>query len=288
MNVLVGGTGFIGTALAENLIQRGERVTSIARSIPEQKVEGVIYHAVDVFAHPEQLVPILGQGATVFLLIGQNSPTFDAVRELDGFGKVLDVVRTSTSKKVLFTSTALVYGECVESANENHDLAPKDTYAQFKVSCEKIIQEKLTDIPVAILRLGNVYGSEKNKGFIGLVLKKISEGTEIKVNGDGLQERDYVFLDEVVSAMIAIKDNLKESDIVNIATGKSETLLGVLEILSEVIGKPVSFFVTNIPVVEAEVVRVDNTRLKEKYGFIPKIFIKEGLQKTWEQYKKGY
>lgn len=288
MNVLVGGTGFIGATLAEKLIRQGEPVMSIARSVPEQKTEGVVYHSVDVFAHSEQLVSILGQGATIFLLTGQNSPTFNATRELEGLERVLDVVRASSPKKVLFTSTSLVYGECVEAVKEGHDLAPKDTYAQFKVSCEKMIQEKLSDIPVAILRLGNVYGSKRNKGFIGLVLKKISEKIEIKVNGDGLQERDYVFLDEVVSAMISIKKNLKESDIVNIVTGKSETLLDVLKVLSGVIGGPVSFSVTNVPVVEAQVVRVDNTRLKEKYSFVPKIFITEGLRKTWEQYKKEY
>lgn len=286
MNVLVGGTGFIGTALAEKLIQQGEEVASIARTIPEQKTEGVVYHAIDIFVHPEQLIPLFGHGATIFLLIGQNSSAFDAAQELEGFEKVLDVIRISAPEKVIFTSTALVYGESSEAAKEHHNLAPKDIYAQFKVSCEKKIQEELADIPVAIVRLGNVYGSEKNKGFIGLVLRKAMEGAEIRVNGDGLQERDYVFLDEAVSAMLTVKDNLKESDIVNVVTGRSETLLRVLEVVSDVIGRPVSFFVTGIPVAEAGVVRVDNTRLKEKYGFVPKIFLKGGLEKIWERYTK--
>ena len=286
MNVLVGGTGFIGTALAEKLIQQGEAVTSIARNIPEQKTEGVVYRAIDIFAHPEQLIPLFGHRATIFLLIGQNSSTFDASQELEGFEKVLDVIRTSVPEKVLFTSTALVYGESIEAAKEHHILAPKDIYAQFKVSCEKKIQEKLADIPVAIVRLGNVYGSEKNKGFIGLVLRKAIEGAEIRVNGDGLQERDYIFLDEVVSAMLTVKGKLKESDTVNIVTGRSETLLEVLKVVSEVIGRPASFFVTGIPVAEAGVVRVDNTKLKEKYGFVPRIFLKEGLEKTWGRYAK--
>ena len=142
MNVLVGGTGFIGTALAEELIQQGEAVTSIARNIPEEKTEGVVYHAIDIFAHPEQLIPLFGHGATIFLMIGQNSSTFDVAKELEGFEKVLDVMRTSVPEKVLFTSTALVYGESIEAATEHHNLAPKDIYAQFKVSCEKMIQEK--------------------------------------------------------------------------------------------------------------------------------------------------
>ncbi len=288
MNVLVGGTGFIGTALAEKLVQQGEAVISIARSIPEQKVEGVLYRAIDIFAYPEQLIPIFGHGSAIFLLTGQNSATFDAVPELEGFGKVLDVVAASSPEKVLFTSTSLVYGECAEAAKEDHDLLPKDAYAQFKVSCEQMIQEKLAGIPVAIVRLGNVYGSEKNKGFIGLVLKKISEGIEIKVNGDGQQERDYVFLDEVVSAMLAVKDKLKESDIINITTGKSDTLLGVIALLSDVVGRSIPFSVTGVPVMETQIIRVDNTKLREKYGFVPQIYLKEGLQKTWERYKKEY
>ena len=285
MNVLVGGTGFIGTALAEKLIQQGERVICIARTIPEQKIDGVVYHAVDILSNSDQIAPILSQGACVYLLNGQNSASFDATSELEGFKRVLNVVRASGPSKVLFASTALAYGECSEAANENQSLAPRDSYAQYKVSCESVIQEELSNIPVGILRLGNVYGSERNRGFIGLALKKISEASEIQLNGDGLQESDYVFLDDVVSAMIAVRDGLKESDVINIVTGKSVTLLGVIALLSDVVGRSIPFSVTGVPVMESQIIRVDNTKLREKYGFVPRIFLKEGLRKTLDRYK---
>ncbi len=286
MNVLIGGTGFIGSALAMRLVQQGEQVISIARNAPEKKEEAVEYCIFDISTEPEKLAPILGVGATIFLLVGQNYSGFDKEKETEVFSRILDVVKTSSPRTVIFTSSALVYGECATPANEAQSLYPKDQYSEFKVVCEKIIREKLTNIPVGILRLGNVYGSEKNKGFIGLVFNKALEGSTISVNGDGLQKRDYIFLDEVVSAIISIKEQITEFDIINVATGESETLLNVIETIGRVTGKKVSYIITGVPVEESKVVEVDNTRLKEKYGFAPQIFLKEGLQKTWEHYKK--
>lgn len=67
----------------------------------------------------------------------------------------------------------------------------------------------------------NVYGSEKT-GDLSDLFSKASDGTKMSINGDGLQERDYVF-DDVVSGMIAVRDKLSGFDIVNIATGTSST-----------------------------------------------------------------
>lgn len=286
MNVLIGGTGFIGSALATELVRRGEKVISIARNAPEKKEAGVEYHIFDIATEPEKLAPIVGRGATIFLLVGQNYAGFDKEKETEIFSRILDVVKTSSPQIVLFTSSALVYGECTTPANEAQSLHPKDQYSEFKVVCEKIIREKLTTIPVGILRLGNVYGSEKNKGFIGLVFKKVLESSRISVNGDGLQKRDYIFLDEVVSAIISIKEQITEFDIINVATGKSETLLDVIETIGRVTEKKVSYTITGVPVEGSKVVEVDNTRLKERYGFASQIFLEEGIRETWNRYQQ--
>jgi UDP-glucose 4-epimerase len=149
-----------------------------------------------------------------------------------------------------------------------------------------MLLEKFSQIPVGILRLGNVYGSEKNKGFIGLVFKKILDGSGMKVNGDGLQERDYVFIDDVVSALIAVHDGLHDSDIINIATGKSSTLLDVIRLAEEASGRQVAYEITGMLVDEVNMSRIDAAKLKEKYGFEARVSLAEGLRKTWERYQQ--
>lgn len=283
--ILLGGTGFIGSALAAELVHRGEKVVSISRNIPEKQEKGIEYHACDITTQPEKLTEIFGTGNMIFLLTGQNYSGFDAEKEKSSFSRILDTVKVSSPEKVFFTSSALVYGDCDVLASEDHKIEPKEAYSTFKVECEKMIQDRLAGIPVGILRLANVYGSEKNKGFIGLVFKKVLEAGAMRVNGDGLQKRDYIFLDDVVSAMIAVKDDLQETDIVNISTGESETLIEIIDAVSEVTGKKIPHEVTGVAVNEVKDSLIDNGKLVEKYGYVPKVSLREGLQETWKRYK---
>lgn len=283
--ILVGGTGFIGSALATELVRRGEKVISISRNLPEKQEKGIEYHAFDIAVQPERLTAIFGMGNAIFLLTGQNYSGFDAEKEKEIFSRILDRVIVSSPEKVLFTSSALVYGDCDAPADESHPIDPKEPYSIFKAKCERMIRERLAGTPVGILRLANVYGSEKNKGFIGLVFKKALEASAMRVNGDGLQKRDYIFLDDVVLSMIAVRDNLQETDIVNISTGESETLIEVIDAISEVTGKNIPYEITGVPVDEVTNSLVDNRKLAEKYGYMPRTSLKDGLKETWKRYE---
>lgn len=283
--VLLGGTGFIGSALAAELVRREERVISISRNLPEKKEKGIEYYACDIATQSEKLTEILGINNTIFLLTGQNYVGFDAENEKSIFSRILDVVKASSPEKVFFTSSALVYGDCDVPASEDRKIEPKESYSTFKADCEKMIQDRLTGIPVGILRLANVYGSEKNKGFVGLVFKKVLEAGAMRVNGDGLQKRDYIFLDDVISAMISVKEGLQETDIVNISTGNSETLIEVIDAVSEATEKRIPYEVTEVSVNEVTNSLIDNRKLIEKYGYAPKVSMREGLQETWKRYK---
>lgn len=284
-SVLIGGTGFIGSALAEKLVICGEQVVCVGRNIPEEKVPDVEYVALDLAQDVGKLASTLGQGNEIFLLTGQTNVRFDSKNELVLFDRLLAVVREANSSKVFFTSSALVYGDCDTPAREDQLPRPRDPYSVFKTECERSIREKLPTTCVGIFRLANVYGSKKNRGFIGLVMKNLINGLRLKINGDGSQERDYILLNDVIEAMVAIRNSLSESAIVNVATGKSETLLRVIELVEKVTGKKIPYEITNVPVEEAHVSRITNDVLREHYGYVPKTFLEEGLQKTWEQYQ---
>src|SRR3990167_5410906 len=203
-SIIFGGTGFIGSALASELVSCGEKVVSISRHIPREKQSGVEYFSFDIETDSEKISEVCRGGDAIFFLTGQVYPHFE--KEKNTFGKLLDAVNKTSPAKVIFTSSALVYGDSEKPANENSALNPKDEYSVFKIECEKML-----------------------------------EGSDMKVNSDGLQKRDYIFLDEVVSALIAISGGLQDSDIVNVATGESSTLLDVIHLIEEASGEKISY-----------------------------------------------
>lgn len=284
-SVVIGGTGFIGSLLVERLVQDGGEVVCVARTHPEETIAGVEYVVLDLATDTRKLAMVIVEGDEIFLLTGQVHDGFSKALELEMFGGVLDVIQKSKPAKVFFTSSVLVYGHCDQPATEDQLLHPQDVYSAFKAECEQKVREMLPDTRVGILRLANVYGSKKNKGFVGLVMKKLLDGTVLKVNGDGLQKRDYIFLTDVVEAILAVRKRFTESDIVNIATGNSESLLQVIKLTEQASGKRLKYEVTGVPVEEIKASRIANEKLRERYGYTPFIFLAAGLQRAWKQYQ---
>jgi nucleoside-diphosphate-sugar epimerase len=187
-------------------------------------------------------------------------------------------------KKVLYLSSVLVYGEAVEPATEETPCYPADQYSQFKCAAEALLCERLDQkIALGVLRLANVYGGRKNRGFIGLVMDRLAQGrgTKLVLNGDGLQERDYIFIDDVVAALIAVKRSLKQNDTINIATGESHTLLDILYEVAEITGQPLLYEKNNKELVEVGKSRIKNEKLEKQYHFSPFYGLRTGLQETY-------
>lgn len=281
-NILVGGSGFIGSELAIELVRRGENVLSISRH-EGIRTSGVKRLILDI-SDNSSLEKKFPHGETVYILVGQNHPDFDAAAELQTLQNLVTVLNKTRPKKVLYLSSVLVYGETVTQATERSLCCPTDQYSEFKYKAEQLLSKQLNPkIALGILRLANVYGGKKNRGFIGLVMDRLAQkqNTKLVVNGDGLQERDYVFIDDVVAALIAVKKRLTESDTVNIATGESHTLLDILAEVSQITGKPFPYEKNNKDLVEVGKSRVSNEKLKERYQFLPSYRLPKGLKETY-------
>lgn len=281
-NILVGGSGFIGSQLSLELVRRGESVLSIARSGHGESVSGVDRLILDV-ADEKALQDYFPLGERVYILIGQNHAEFNVEKELQTLKKLIDILNERHPKEVLYLSSALVYGETEIPADESTLPHPGDLYSQFKYSAEALLHQTLhSDIRLGILRLANVYGGKKNRGFIGLIMDRLAraESEPLIVNGDGLQERDYIFVDDVAKAILAVADGLKKNDIVNIATGKSHTLLDIVDEISHITGQPFPYEKNNKTLVEVGRSRISNQKLRGVYGFRPQVSLREGLRET--------
>lgn len=281
-NILVGGSGFIGSELALELARRGESVVSISRN-GGVVIPGVKNIILDI-SEQRALEQKFPYGETVYILVGQNHSEFDAEAELEALRKLIAVLNVKRPKKVLYLSSVLVYGETDAPAGEETPCCPADQYSQFKCSAEALLRESLSpQIVLGILRLANVYGGKKNRGFIGLVMDRLAQeqSIELIVNGDGLQERDYMFIDDVVAALISVKHHLVENDIVNIATGQSYTLLDILDQVSRMTGRQFPYKNNGKGVVEIGKSRVKNEKLGQRYHFSPKYGLSTGLEETY-------
>lgn len=281
-HILVGGSGFIGSQVALELVRRGESVLSIARGGHEKSLPGVDTLVLDV-ADQKALRDFFPIGERVYILIGQNHAEFNGKAELQTLQNLIEVLNERRPKTVLYLSSALVYGETMSPADESYPPHPADLYSQFKVAAEALLQQSLhPSMCLGILRLANVYGGKKNRGFIGLIMDRLSRAdrTPIIVNGDGLQERDYIFIDDVAKALLAVADGLKQSDIVNIATGKSHTLLDIVHAVAEITGEPFPYERNNKTLVEVGKSRIANHKLQTRYGYAPQVTLRAGLQET--------
>lgn len=283
-NLLIGGSGFIGSRLAQTLLVQGEEVTSLSRAAGDD-APGVTSIEIDLATQPCP-VDLIQAADRVFILIGQNHVAFDANQEAQFIRKLAHDLHNSRAH-VIYFSTVLVYGNTQEPASETSPCAPIGPYSTFKKQAETILADLIPAERLTILRLTNVYGDVGNRGIIGVLMNKINTPQPtITLNGDGLQQRDYLFIDDLVRAIILIANHPSASGIVNIATGTSHSLIEVVEAVSQVCGIPIRFNVNNTPTHEPTRSEIDNTRLREVYGFHHFTPFLDGLTVTRQRYKE--
>lgn len=280
--LLIGGTGFIGSELARIFTEKGKGVVSIGRhSKIDHSGTVIVADTLDRVA----LDQVLPSADSVFILTGQNHKDFDEEKEVKMLQNIITVLNERLPKKVFYLSSVLVYGETAVPARESDAGKPLEKYSQFKYRAETILKETLDKkILLAVLRLGNVYGNPANRGFIHWLMQSIKNKQELTLNGDGLQERDYIFIDDVVNALMRLEEKLIQSDTINIASGKSESLKGIVEVMGEVIGEKIPFAVNHQSIIEVQRSQVDVSKLEGYYGIESSHDLRSGLEITLKRY----
>lgn len=286
-SILIGGSGFIGTRLGVYLAEKGERVLNISRHQSEKPASDVDFTEMD-FDNQEKAASFsLPRTDSLVILIGQIGPGFDPESDRRALQVVVDLVNAQPEPmKVLYCSTALVYGDYEVPARESDPLRPIEPYAKHKAENEAFLKNSLAKHHhLGVLRLSNVFGDIRSRGFISLVMNRFLAPSEevFRVNGDGDQERDYIHIDDLVEAITAVKAGLKGHDTVNIATGESRTLLSILDTMHAVCDRKLVFEVTHQPVVEALKIRISNEHLQGMYGYMPRHTFAEGLTLMWNR-----
>lgn len=241
MNILItGGAGFIGSHLADALIKLNHNVTIIDNlssgtkfNVPSEAefIEADIRTSsiANIFKnHKFDLV--FHEAAQTLVPESIKNPYKDADENIMGLINVLESCRQTGVKKIIFSSSAAVYGNNSNlPLSENESLSPTSFYGLTKTTSEKYLNLyfEYFGIHYTILRYSNVYGPRQGAngegGVIYIFAKALAENKPINIFGDGNQTRDFISVHDIVEANIAAITNGNEK-ILNISTETETTL----------------------------------------------------------------
>jgi UDP-glucose 4-epimerase len=287
---VTGGAGFIGSNLVDRLIENGDEVAVIddlsfgkrsnlneAAALIERDIrEGVDLEGYDVVFHLAAQTDVSSSVAR---------PTEDASVNVVGTIQVLEAARQAGAQ-VVFTSTGgAIYGECDRPAPEDSPRRPMSPYGIAKLCAEEYLQgwNRIHRTRHAVVRLANVYGPRQDSslegGVVAVFLDRFARGEESLIFGDGLQTRDFVFVADVVGALLAAVGN--EGGVFNIGTGEETTVLRLYDACAAVArssGEP-RFEPPRLGDVRRSV--LDVSRAGRELGWSPTTALAEGLAQTW-------
>ena len=257
MKILVtGGAGFIGSHTVDLLLQHGyptrvlDNLSSGKTSnLPDfhpllEFVKGDICNASTVRQAMEGVTHCLHLAAQVSVVASLENPQFSAQQNVIGFINVLDAAKRAGVKRLVFASSAAVYGPPPKlPLDENLPLRQSSPYGLEKHINEQYadMYRRLYDLPALGLRYFNVYGPRQDPkshyaGVIALFVENIRNRQPITLFGNGKQSRDFIFVKDVARANVAALHSAYQGSC-NVATGQETTLLGLINTLSELTGQ---------------------------------------------------
>jgi UDP-glucose 4-epimerase len=303
--LVTGGAGFIGSNLTDALLARGDEVivvddlsTGRRENLEPGLANGATLVEADI-RDREALEELFGRQRpeVVFHLAAQidvrksiADPAFDASINVGGTANVLEAARVAESRRVVFSSTGgAIYGEGEGQQLpllEDAPLAPEAPYGQSKYAGEGYLAlyERLYGLSSVPLRLGNVYGPRQDPlgeaGVIAIFCGKLRADERPTVFGDGKQTRDYIYVGDVVSAMLAAAET-ETTGPINVGTGIETDVLELVRRLGELGGNG-NFEPEFAPPRTGEVQRIsiDPSRAARELGWRPQMGLSEGLRVT--------
>ncbi len=307
--LVTGGAGFIGSHLTERLVGEGHNVTvidNLSHGKPENiksvikeinLIDGDILEQKVLEKAVEGKEHIFHLAANTSVNISLKKPCWSAMQNIIATVKLLEIAVKYNVKRVIFSSTAAVYGYCDDlPIKETALLIPVSPYGLEKVTGENYMRlfAKLHDIDTVSLRYFNVFGPRQNAdlphpGGVTIVIDQIREKGSSQLLGDGKQTRDMIYVANVVNAnLLAMeKDSKFEGAAYNISTGKSVVISDMHDKISELMN--VKSTRECLPLPEGNIIHSlgDNSLAKRKLGFEIEIDMEEGLKRTVEWCKRN-
>ena len=312
--LITGGAGFVGSHVAEKLLQRGETVVvldnfndyydpaikrrnaeKIARHARASVIEGDIrdvalvrqiheQHSITHVAHLAAMAGVRGSVTQVPLYVDVN---------LVGTMNLLEAARDFKIDQFVFASTSSVYGKTeilpfVETDTADRPLA---SYPASKRAAEMLAYtyHHLAALNVNVLRFFNVYGPAGRPDMMPMQLMHAAvDGTLMKLFNGGDILRDWTYIDDTVNGVIAALDRPLGYEIINLGYGEPISLREFVDIVEELSGQKINSIAVETPPSDPPITFCDNTKARQLLGFNPQVHVRDGLANTWAWFRDFY
>jgi UDP-glucose 4-epimerase len=309
MNVLVtGGAGFIGSHVAETLLNAGHRVVVVDNLHTGNRANlpaGATFYEADIldrasldslFAN-EQIEAISHQAALANVRESMSDPLEYARVNLMGSLTLLELARKYHLRKIVFASTGgAVYGEGASPDNsllpftEESKAQPKDNYGTNKLSVEYHLDlyYKNYNLPYVALRYPNVYGPRQNSkgeaGVIAIFTDAMLNNQPTRITGDGEQTRDFAYVGDIARANLLALTSDKVG-IYNVGTGVPTSIYTVHDYLTEITHYNQTPTYIERPVGEVLSTYLNSSKSERDLGWQAQVSLEEGLRRTVEWFR---
>ena len=309
MKILVtGGAGFVGSHLCEKYVNEGHIVLSLdnflngnlanVRPLLDRKNFKLIKGDIRDFSLLEKisrdLDVIFHLAAQIHVDRSYVEPKLTYDINVMGTQNVLEIARLQDVKKVIHASTSEVYGSAQYfPIDENHPLNAPHPYGASKIAADRMCNAYVMTygMNISIPRFFNIFGPRQRDvgygGVISIFTRRVLNNIPPIIRGNGLQTRDYTYVEDVVRAFDLILNHDSRLDPINFGSGKEVSILNLAELIIELLGKKgkmkPAFAEPRIGEVERLI--ADASKAKKILGWTPKYSLRDGLKAFIEWYK---
>jgi UDP-glucose 4-epimerase len=302
--LVTGGAGFIGSHVAHQLVAAGHDVAVVDNLSTGQRdyvPAAAQFYPYDINSpetaelirawRPQVLIHLAAQ---MSVQASVSDPVFDARENILGSLNLLQAAAAARLQKFIFASTGgAMYGDDAPlPARETDRARPEAPYGIAKMAVEHYLhfyQREHGIIPIA-LRFANVYGPRQNgrgeAGVVAIFIEKFLAGQQPRINGDGLQTRDFVFVGDIVAANLLALD-YPRAGAFNIGTGRETDILTVYLQLQELMGSPLGPVHGPAKPGEQRRSALDSTLAQTELGWRPQVSLAQGLARTVAAFRQA-
>ena len=298
---VLGGGGFIGSAIIDHLLVEGHSIRVFERPRIEpyraftdsERVEwinGDLMSVHDIREAVRGVDAVMHLVSTTLPKSSNDDPIYDVQSNLIASLQLLKVMVEEQVRRVVFISSGgTVYGQPQYlPIDERHPTEPMVSYGITKLAIEKfmVMFQHLHGLKPVILRVTNPYGErqrvETAQGAVGVFLDRIIRSQPIEIWGDGSVSRDYIHVSDVAQAFARALTYEGSQVVFNVSTGKGTPLNELLKIIGEVTGLPVNAQFKPARPFDVPVSVLDNTLAQAQLGWKPVVSLSDGIARTAE------
>lgn len=309
-SLVTGGAGFIGSNIVKALVEKGHEVTvlddySLGTDKNMSSVRGDI-RIVKGDIRDSELVRQLTKGVDYIFHQAAASSTLLFLNDLrgalstniDGFLNVLMAAQESGVKRVIYASSATVYGNSAPPLKEHTKPAPGNFYAASKLSGEylAIAFSKVYGLETVGLRYMGIYGiGEGNKGGAASVvtqfLLRMKRGEKPIIYEDGAQTRDFTYVKDVAQVNLLACECSERllGEVFNVGTGKQTSFNELIRVINELLGTSITPEYIPVPYAGYQLHQMaDITQISQRLGYKPRYNLEEGIREmldSWEEHR---